>query len=124
MENFETFMGFMENSLGSIDVPQKTVFSLLTVSEEIIVNIINYAYPDKVGEMEIEFEADENAVWLTFVDEGVPFNPLEKSEVNTDLEAHERDIGGLGIHMIKSMTDRVAYDFKDEKNVLIIEKRI
>jgi anti-sigma regulatory factor (Ser/Thr protein kinase) len=96
----------------------------LTVCEEIIVNIINYAYPDKVGEMGIEFEADENAVWLTFVDEGVPFNPLEKSEVNTNLEAHERDIGGLGIHMIKSMTDRVDYDFKDGKNILIIEKRM
>lgn len=124
MENFETFMDFVESSLGSVTVPMKTVFSLLTVCEEIIVNIIHYAYPVEVGEMEIAFKTDEKTVCIMFVDEGVAFNPLEKSDVNTNLEAHERNIGGLGIHMIKSMTDRVTYDFKDGKNVLIVEKEI
>lgn len=124
MENFQTFMGFVEDSLENLDVGQKTAFSLLTVSEEIIVNIINYAYPDKVGEMEIDLKADEKTIWISFIDEGVAFNPMEKSEVDTNLQAHERDIGGLGIHMIKNMTERVIYDFKDGKNVLTIEKGI
>lgn len=124
MSQFEQFIGFVEEVLSSIGMSKKTIFSLMTVSEEIIVNIIHYAYTEKQGDLEIVFESDGQSIWLTFIDEGMPFNPLVQSQVDTSLQAHEREIGGLGIHMIKSMTDRVIYNYKDGKNILTIEKQI
>src|SRR6056297_3473366 len=120
ISRFEQFMKFVEDSLNSADVPQKTIFSLMTVCEEIIVNIINYAYTDESGDLEIDFESDGQSVRFSFKDHGLPFNPLEKSEVDTNLQAHERDIGGLGIHMMKSMTDRVSYEYENGENILIV----
>ncbi len=122
MSNFQFFIGFVEDALVSLDLPQKVVFSLMTVAEEIIVNVVNYAYSDESGDLEIDFERDKQIIRFTFKDQGIPFNPLEKSEVDTNLQAHEREIGGLGIHMIKSMTDRVAYDYQNGENILTIEK--
>ena len=122
MRHFDLFIGFVEESLKSIDVPQKNIFSLLTVSEEIIVNIINYAYTEEPGELEIDFEQEGKTLRFTFKDSGTPFDPLSQSEVDTSLQAHERDIGGLGIHMVKSMTDNVTYAYNNGENILVIEK--
>lgn len=122
MSNFQTFMEFVEDALKSIDLPQKYIFSLMTVTEEIIVNIIHYAYKNESGDLEIDFESDGKIVRFIFKDNGIPFNPLEKSDVNTNLQVHERDIGGLGIHMIKSMTDNVTYQYQNNTNILKIEK--
>ena len=122
MSNFQSFIGFVEDALESIDLPQKYIFSLMTVTEEIIVNIIHYAYKNESGDLEIDFESDGKIVRFIFKDNGIPFNPLEKSDVNTNLQVHERDIGGLGIHMIKSMTDNVTYQYQNNTNILKIEK--
>jgi len=124
INQFKSFLGFVEQALDGIDVPQKTVFSLMTVAEEIIINIINYAYTDEPGDLEIDFENEEQIIRFTFKDQGTPFNPMEHSEVDTSLGAHERDIGGLGIHLVKSMTDRVTYQYENGKNILAIEKKL
>jgi len=124
MRHFDLLMGFVEESLKSVDVPQKSIFSLMTVSEEIIVNIIHYAYNEEKGDLEIDFEQEGQTLRFTFKDSGTPFDPLAHTEVDTNLQAHERDIGGLGIHMVKSMTDKVAYDYQNGENILVIEKRI
>lgn len=124
MSHFQSFVRFVEDALESIDVPQKYIFSLMTVTEEIIVNIIHYAYKKESGDLEIDFENDGKIVRFTFKDNGIPFNPLEKSDVNTNLQAHEREIGGLGIHMIKSMTDHIDYTYEKGQNVFIIEKNV
>jgi len=124
MSHFQSFVRFVEEALESIDVPQKYIFSLMTVTEEIIVNIIHYAYKKESGDLEIDFENDGKIVRFTFKDNGIPFNPLEKSDVNTNLQAHEREIGGLGIHMIKSMTDHIDYTYEKGQNVFIIEKNV
>lgn len=122
MSNFQSFIGFVEEALESIDLPQNFIFSLMTVTEEIIVNIINYAYKNESGDLEIVFESDGKIVRFIFKDNGIPFNPLEKSDVNTNLQVHERDIGGLGIHMIKSMTDKLTYQYQNNTNILKVEK--
>ena len=124
INQFQTFLRFVEESLERIDVPQKIIFSLMTVAEEIIINIINYAYTDEPGDLEIDFENEEQIIRFTFKDQGTPFNPMEHSEVDTSLGAHERDIGGLGIHLVKSITDRVTYQYENGKNILAIEKKL
>ena len=124
INQFQAFLRFVEESLERIDVPQKIIFSLMTVAEEIIINIINYAYTDEPGDLEIDFENEGQIIRFIFKDRGAPFNPLEQSEVDTSLGAHERDIGGLGIHMVKSMTDHVSYEYQNGENILAIEKTI
>ena len=103
-------------------ISKKQSMKLDVVIEEIFVNIAKYAYDD-VGDVLIEVLFDKNKLILTFVDEGNPFNPLEKDDPDTSLSSDERQIGGLGIFMVKKMMDKVKYEYKDNKNILIVEKK-
>lgn len=103
-------------------VEKNQSMKLDVVIEEIFVNIAKYAYDD-VGDVLIEVLFDKNKLILTFEDEGNPFNPLEKDDPDTSLSSDDRQIGGLGIFMVKKMVDKVKYEYKDNKNILIIEKK-
>ena len=103
-------------------VEKNQSMKLDVVIEEIFVNIAKYAYDD-VGDVLIEVLFDKNKLILTFEDEGNPFNPLEKDDPDTSLSSDNRQIGGLGIFMVKKMVDKVKYEYKDNKNILIIEKK-
>lgn len=103
-------------------ISKKQSMKLDVVIEEIFVNIAKYAYDD-TGDVLIEVLFDKNKLILTFVDEGNPFNPLEKDDPDTSLSSDERQIGGLGIFMVKKMMDKVKYEYKDNKNILIVEKK-
>ncbi len=124
MEQFEWLMGSIEEVLQELSVPRKTIFTLMTACDEIIVNIIHYAYPEKEGEIEIHIDRGEGLICFSFYDEGIPFNPLLKTEANTTLLAHQREIGGLGIHMVRKLMDQVDYEYRDGKNRLTIQKSI
>jgi anti-sigma regulatory factor (Ser/Thr protein kinase) len=63
-------------------------------------------------------------VVITFIDNGVPYDPLAKTDPDTTLSAEEREIGGLGIYMVKKSMDEITYDYKDGQNILKIKKRI
>lgn len=100
-------------------------FTLNLAVEEIVVNIVSYAYPEGTdGELDIEVHADEEAMTLTFADKGIPFNPLAKEDPDTTLGIEERPIGGLGIFLVKQMMDSVSYRYEEGRNVLIIKKKI
>ena len=93
--------------------------------EEAVVNVMDYAYPEGVkGYVDIEVWADEQ--WLTFVitDSGKPFDPTTKGEVDITLSAEERDIGGLGIYLVRQMMDSIGYEYKDGHNVLTLKKKV
>jgi anti-sigma regulatory factor (Ser/Thr protein kinase) len=92
-------------------------------AEEILVNIIQYAYPDGAGEIEIEcLPAEGGGLEVSFVDEGNPFDVLAKEDPDTSLPIDERAIGGLGIYLVKRLMDRVSYRRDSGKNVLTIVK--
>ena len=61
---------------------------------------------------------------ITFIDNGVPYDPLAKSDPDITLSAEEREIGGLGIYMVKKSMDDISYEYKDGKNILKIKKNI
>lgn len=103
-------------------VKKNQSMKLDVVIEELFVNIAKYAYDD-TGDVLIEVLFDKNKLIITFVDEGNPFNPLERDDPDTSLSSDERQIGGLGIYMVKKMMDKVKYEYKDNKNILIIEKK-
>ena len=72
----------------------------------------------------MEVIEDPLAVVITFIDKGVPYDPLAKSDPNTTLSAEEREIGGLGIFMVKKTMDDITYEYKDGQNILKIKKNI
>ena len=94
--------------------------------EEIFVNIAHYAYRPQIGQATVRVEVKEEplSVIITFIDRGVPYDPLKRSDPDVTLSAEEREIGGLGIFMTKKVMDEVAYEYKDGQNVLTLKKRL
>lgn len=100
-------------------------FTIHLVAEEIVSNIVNYAYEDpSVGTLDVEIEKADKEIVLKFIDKGKPFNPLEKEDPDTSLSVEERPIGGLGIYLVKQMMSNVVYEHVGDKNVLRIQKRL
>ena len=99
------------------DWPLDFVFKVNLALEEIVINVMNYGHDDGLHEIEISLIADENALTIEIVDDGRPFDPLNdapKPNVNTELE--DRNIGGLGIHLVRKMMDDVRYRREKGKN--------
>jgi anti-sigma regulatory factor (Ser/Thr protein kinase) len=94
--------------------------------DELFGNIAHYAYDPNVGPATVKVEVIEDpmAVIITFIDSGVPYDPLAKADPDITLSADERDFGGLGIYMVKKSMDDITYEYKDGKNILRIKKNI
>ena len=92
--------------------------------EEAVVNVMDYAYPPGTkGEVDIEVKADADELMFTISDNGVAFDPTAKAEVDTTLSAEERQIGGLGIHLVRHIMNNVEYERKDRRNILRLGKK-
>ncbi len=124
VENLQTVIDFATEHLEEQDCPMKTAMQMELVIEEIFVNIANYAYNPEVGMATfcIEFEERPSAILMTFIDNGKPYNPLEKSDPDTTLDIDERDIGGLGIFLVKKNVDEIDYKYEGGKNILSMKK--
>lgn len=116
---------FADKELEKNNCDKETIMKINLVIEEIFINISNYAYKDVSGEciLTIKFE-DENKVIFIFEDNGIPFNPLKKPNPDITLSPENRNIGGLGIYISKSIMDDVEYKFENNKNKLIVTKTI
>ena len=123
-ENFQACMEFVESLLKDAGVEYETIMTILTACEEVIINIIDYAYPAERGNLKIEFEKKENTIILFFTDSGIMFNPLMKKEADISLTLEEREAGGLGILMVTKLMDEVKYEYKENRNTLRIVKKI
>lgn len=125
VENLPQVMGFLEQHLEEADCPLKAQMQITVAAEEIYVNIAHYAYAPETGEATVRLEItdDPAAAKITFLDRGVPFDPLAKPDPDVSLSAEERGIGGLGIYMVKKSMDDVRYAYRDGQNVLTLIKR-
>ena len=126
IENIPVVTEFIETELEKIDCPMKTVIQINIAIDEIYSNIVKYAYPDKAGPITVKFitKDDPQRVYVRFEDEGIPYNPLTKEDPDTTLSAEERNIGGLGIYMVKQSMDDVKYKYENGCNILTIKKLI
>lgn len=117
-------LAFIDEVLESMDCPMKAQMQLDIAVEEIFVNIAHYAYAPGEGDavIIIESESDPRGVTITFKDRGIPYDPCAKEDPDITLSAEERQIGGLGIYMVKKSMDSMEYERKDDQNVLTIRK--
>lgn len=114
---------FVVAQLEEIDCSPKAQIQIDVAMDEIFGNIANYAYGDKTGEATVRIDSlTPSSVEITFIDSGVPYNPLEKPDPDTTLSAEERQIGGLGIFIVKKTMDDMIYKYEDGKNFLTIKK--
>ena len=117
---------FAAAGLDEMNCPAGTREQLLIVIDEIFSNIASYAYGDGKGSVTVRMETgtEPRSVVLTFIDSGMPFDPLMMKTPDTSLKARERKIGGLGIFMVRKLTDKATYEYRDGKNILKIRKNI
>lgn len=124
LDNLQQVIDFATEHLEERDCPMKAAMQLELVIEEIFVNIASYAYNPDIGAATfcMEFEEDPPAVLMTFIDSGKPYNPLEKTDPDTSLDIEERDVGGLGIFLVKKNVDEIAYKHEGGRNILTMKK--
>ena len=126
VENIEVVTDFVNEQLEELDCPMKVQMQIDIAIDELFGNIAHYAYNPEIGKATVRVEVTEDplAVVITFIDNGVPYDPLAKADPNTTLSAEEREIGGLGIFMVKKTMDEIAYEYKDGQNILAINKNL
>jgi len=126
LENLNKVQEFVEKQLDDAGCSMKIKMQVSIAVEEIYVNIAHYAYNPETGNATIKCSVggDPIQIIIQFLDSGVPFNPLNKEDADTTLSADERDIGGLGILMVKKSMDSVDYEYVDGKNVLTLKKTV
>ena len=115
-------ISFVEGELEKLDCSAKDRAAIDVALEEIFVNVAHYAYPGCEGAAIIDVNAVDGGVRIDISDEGKPFNPLAKKDPDITLSSDERNIGGLGIYMVKKMMDEVSYDYAYGKNILTMIK--
>lgn len=113
---------FIEDELESLDCPMRETMQISIAVEEIFINIASYSYPNLDGSAKITFDAGNSGITISFCDNGVPFNPLERKDPDVDKKAEDDTIGGLGIYMVKQTMDNVEYRYENGYNILTIRK--
>ncbi|MBE5791590.1 MAG: ATP-binding protein [Clostridiales bacterium] len=119
-------VAFVEEQLENMGAGMKAQMQISIAVDELFANIANYAYPNGEGTATVRVEASEDGkkAVITFIDSGVPYNPLEKEDPDITLSAEDRPIGGLGIFMVKKSMDDMIYRYENKKNILSIIKSI
>ncbi len=126
IENIERITEFVNEQLAFYQCPKNAQIQIDIVIDELFGNIAHYAYKPDEGPATVRVEVVKNplSVVLTFIDNGIPYNPLEKSDPDTSLSADEREIGGLGIYMVKKTVDEIVYEHKNGQNILKVKKNL
>ena len=124
VENIGKVTEFVNAHLEAFGCPRKVQAQIDIAIDELFGNIAYYAYNPEVGTATVRVEVAEDAVVITFIDGGVPYDPVAKADPDTTLGAEERDIGGLGIYMVKKSMDDVSYEYRNGQNILRIKKKI
>ena len=125
VENIKKVTEFVDEQLEMLNCPMKAQMQIDVAIDELFSNIAYYAYHPEVGEATVRVEVTEEplAVIITFIDNGAPYDPLTSADPDISLSAEERQIGGLGIYMVKKSMDEISYEYQKGQNILKIKKQ-
>ena len=121
-ENLTEILKVLDEDLESAGCDIDTRYEIDIAVEEIFVNISDYAYGGGIGPVRIQIEIDEG-VTVTFIDEGVEFDPLKREDPDITLPEKDRPVGGLGIYLVKKSMDEMTYLYDEGRNILTIKKK-
>ncbi len=122
----EGLRDWVEEIADALNAALRAKHQMLIAVDEIFTNIASYSYGGKPGFVEVGVDFDEEArqLSITFEDEGVAYNPLEAREPDISASLEDREIGGLGILMVRQLMDGVEYKREKNRNILILKKEI
>lgn len=126
VENIDAVTDFVNEQLEALDCPMKAQMQIDIAIDELFGNIAHYAYSPETGEATVRVEVVQEplSVVITFIDQGVPYDPLKSIDPDTTLGVEEREIGGLGIFMVKKSMDDITYSYENGHNILSIKKNL
>ena len=110
---------FVEGLLTKKEVEHSAATKLYVAVDELVTNILHYS---GAKTLDVTCTVSDEAASITFSDDGIPYNPLEREDPDITLSAEERSIGGLGIYMVKKTMDAMEYEYRDGRNVLTVTK--
>ena len=131
-ENLEQVNDFISSQLEEYGCSMKVLMQVQLAVEEVFINVAQYAYTrgnadeNARGDVVICIEKNDVPPYvdITFKDRGIPFDPLMKEDPDITLSAGERQIGGLGIYLVKKSMDHVNYEYSDGQNILTLRKNL
>lgn len=124
-ENLEKVTAFVDEGLEEVGCPPKVQMKINIAIDEIFSNIAHYAYCPETGMVTVQVEIlkEPLTACITFIDRGIPYNPLSEPDPDISLSASDRQIGGLGIYLVRKSMDEVSYEYREGKNILTIKKK-
>jgi anti-sigma regulatory factor (Ser/Thr protein kinase) len=124
LANLGTIAEFIARTLRECDIDEEVLFAVQLAVDEACSNIILYGYPEgEAGTITITCTVDEESVRVMIADDGRPFDPLTVHPPRLDVSLEERQIGGLGVHFIRTVMDGVVYSYENGRNVLKLTKQ-
>ena len=123
-KNLDQVLDFVNEELEKQGCSMRAQLELDIAVEELFVNIAHYAYRPKEGPVTIQIDFDGDMISVIFIDGGIPYNPWDRKDPDVTLSAEERQVGGLGVYMVKKSMDHVDYQYEEGKNILTIQKQI
>ena len=123
-ENVDKAIEFVDEMLEEYGCGMKEQMAIDVAVDELFANIAHYAYNPETGyaTVRVDVVKEPLSVEITFMDNGKPYDPLAKADPDTTKSIEEREIGGMGIFIVKKSMDAVNYEYKDGKNILTIRK--
>jgi serine/threonine-protein kinase RsbW len=125
IEDLQRVAQFVEEIGEELGLSMELQMNLNLVMEEMVSNIIFYAYPQGTdATIELMAESDGNELTFVLSDQGREFDPTLKEDLDTDINPAERELGGMGIFIVKNIMNKVTYQRLDGKNLLTMKKKI
>ena len=121
-ENMAHVLAFVDECLEKLKCPMKIQMQIDIAVEALFINVASYAYVPDTGDVMLQIDSDGESIFVTFIDSGVRFDPLARPDPDVTLAAEKRQIGGLGIYMVKKSMDEMKYQRVDGQNILTIRK--
>jgi serine/threonine-protein kinase RsbW len=118
IENIPQMVAFVTENAAAVGVHPRRVIHLELATEEAVTNICSYAYEIPPGQLSIRVSRADDAVRVEFIDNGVPFDPLAADAPDLQADLESREVGGLGIFLIRRLLDEVHYHRRDNHNIL------